>query len=218
MTEDRDLPAGSWPWFHDFARWLGTWVFALPFRLTVHGRERIPRTGPVVVVANHSSMLDGPLVFAVVRRRSVFLIKHEMFTGMLGRVLPKIGQLPVRRDVPDREPLMAAVRVLRAGGLVGVFPEGGRGAGDVADARNGAAWLARTTGAMVLPIACRGTRRVPGSGVRRRIDLLVGEPFTVCADRGKAGLAVATAQLRDALAALVTELDHIRAGDAAETA
>ena len=210
-----DLPEGSWLWLHDFARWLGTWIFALPFRLTVRYPQRIPRSGPVVVVANHSSFLDGPLVFALVRRRSVFLIKDEMFTGALGWVLPKIGQLSVRRGVPDRAPLTAAVRVLRAGGLVGVFPEGGRGAGDVTDARNGAAWLARTTDAVVLPIACRGTRRAPESGFRRRVDVLIGEPFAVCADRGKAGLAVATEQLREALAKLVAELDQIRADEAA---
>jgi 1-acyl-sn-glycerol-3-phosphate acyltransferase len=207
------LPPGSWPWLHDLARWLGSWIFLAPFRLRVRGRERVPARGPIVVVANHSSLLDGPLVFAAVRRRRpVFLIKQEMFRGPLRWALPRIGQLAVRRGEPDRVPLLAAVRVLAAGGVVGVFPEGHRGAGDVAQAENGAAWLARSGHAVVLPVACRGTIRptAPEKRFRRRVDVLVGEPFTVSAERGRAGLAAATEQVRGSLADLVGELDRLR--------
>jgi 1-acyl-sn-glycerol-3-phosphate acyltransferase len=144
-----DLPPGSWPRLHDLARWIGTWLFLPLFRLRVYHRGRIPASGPVVLVANHSAFVDGPLLFGLLRRRAVFLVKQEMFDGPLGPVLPLIGQLAVRRGEPDRRPLMAAVAVLRAGGLVGVFPEGTRGSGEVAAAQHGAAWLARTTGAVV---------------------------------------------------------------------
>jgi 1-acyl-sn-glycerol-3-phosphate acyltransferase len=135
-----------------------------------------------------------------------------MFRGALGWVLPRLGQLPVRRGQADRAPLMAALRVLRAGGLVSVFPEGTRGAGDVADAQHGAAWLARSTGARVLPVVCRGTRRPDGSRRRwrPRVDVLVGKPFEVSAGGGRAGLAAATEQVRSGLAALVTEVDVLR--------
>jgi 1-acyl-sn-glycerol-3-phosphate acyltransferase len=211
-----DLPDGSWPWLHDFARWLGTWIFAAPFRMRVHQRERIPATGAVVVVVNHSSLLDGPMVIGILRRRAVFLVKQEMFTGPLGWALPRIGQLPVRRGMAERMPLLAAVRVLRSGGVVGVFPEGSRGLGDVASAENGAAWLARSGGAVVLPVACRGTRKPDGGrrGFRPKVDILIGDPITPATARGRAGLAVATEQVRGALAELVVELDRLRAGSA----
>jgi 1-acyl-sn-glycerol-3-phosphate acyltransferase len=207
-----DLPPGAVPWLHDVARWIGTWCFRLPFRLRVHGRDRVPADAPMVLVANHSSFVDGPLLFGVIGRRSVFLVKQEMFRGALGWALPRIGQLPVRRGRADRAPLMAALRVLRAGGLVSVFPEGTRGAGDVADAQHGAAWLARSTGAQVLPVVCRGTRRPDGSRRRwrPRVDVLVGKPFEVSASGGRAGLAAATEQVRSGLAALVTEVDVLR--------
>lgn len=210
------LPPGSWPWLYSLARWLGTWIFHVPFRLRVHGRERVPRGGPIVLIANHSAFVDGPIVFGALPRRPVFLIKQEMFRGPLGVVLPRIGQLAIRRNVAHREPLLAAVRVLRAGGVVGVFPEGQRGAGDVAAAENGAAWLARMSNAEVLPVACRGTRRPEGGGrrFRPRVDVLIGEPFRLPDRRGRAGLAEATEQLRSALADLVTELDRLRAGTA----
>ncbi|GAA2882534.1 lysophospholipid acyltransferase family protein [Pseudonocardia halophobica] len=208
-----DLPAGADPRLHDLARWVGTWCFRPVLRVHVHHRERIPATGPVVLVANHSSLVDGPLIFGLLGRRSVFLVKQEMFTGILGRGLRGIGQLAVRRGEPDRAPLTAALGVLRGGGLVGVFPEGTRGSGDVAAAQQGAAWLARTSGAQVLPVVCRGTRRPEGSGRRwrPRVDVLVGEPLPAPTGRGRAELAAATETVRGALAALVADLDAIRA-------
>ena len=57
-----DLPAGADPRLHDLARWVGTWWFRPVFRVHVHHRERIPATGPVVLVANHSALVDGPLL------------------------------------------------------------------------------------------------------------------------------------------------------------
>lgn len=209
-----DLPVGSSPVLHDVARWIGTWLFKPVFRLHWHGARRVPAQGPVVLVANHSAFVDGPLLFGMFHRRAVFLVKQEMFRGVAGWALPRIGQLPVRRGEPDRAPLLAAQRVLRGGGLVAVFPEGTRGVGDAASAQNGAAWLARSTNALVVPVVCRGTRRPEGSGrrFRPRVDILVGEPFAVSETRGRAGLAAATEQIRSALADLVRELDGLRGG------
>jgi 1-acyl-sn-glycerol-3-phosphate acyltransferase len=210
-----DLPGGSWRRLHDFARWLGTFVFVPFYRLRVRGLENVPRTGPVLMIANHSTMVDGPVLFAVLPRRQVFLIKREMFKGPLGFLLPRIGQVPITRGEPDRGALMTAVRLLKAGGMVGIFPEGTRGDGDVDEAHNGAAWLARTAGAVVLPVACRGTLR-PATVTRRRfrphVDVLVGRPFELPADKGRAALTAATERVRVELASLVAELDRLRAG------
>ncbi|MBB5958401.1 1-acyl-sn-glycerol-3-phosphate acyltransferase [Saccharothrix tamanrassetensis] len=206
------LPPGTLPRLLDFGRWFARGPFSWAFRVRASGRSNLPADGPVVLVANHSSMVDGPILFGVLPRPVVFLIKQEMFRGLAGWGLRRIGQLPVRRGVPDRAPLLAAQQVLRGGGVVGVFPEGTRGAGDVAQAQQGAAWLARTTGAVVVPVACRGTLRPPGSGRRFRpvVDVLVGEPFEPPADKGRQGLEKATEQVRDRLATLVAELDSKR--------
>ncbi|MGH3568438.1 MAG: lysophospholipid acyltransferase family protein [Pseudonocardia sp.] len=207
-----DLPPGAWPWLHDLGRWVGTWLFRPGFRVRVHHRDRIPAAGPVVLVANHSAMLDGPLLFGLLGRRMVFLVKQEMFRGLAGWGLRRIGQLAVRRGEPNPGSLRAAMAVLRGGGAVGVFPEGTRGSGDVAAAQHGAAWLARTTGAVVLPVVCRGTRRPGGSGRRwrSRIDVLVGEPLAIPGGGGRAGLVAATEIVRAELAGMVRELDEIR--------
>jgi 1-acyl-sn-glycerol-3-phosphate acyltransferase len=206
------LPEGSSALLHDIGRWIARGPARTPFRVRSHCVSRMPADGPVVVVANHSSMADGPILFGVLPRRVVFLIKQEMFKGVVGTLLRKIGQLAVRRGEPDRAPLLAAQKVLRAGGVVGVFPEGTRGTGDVAEAQRGAAWLARSTGAVVVPVACRGTLRPAGSGRRFRpvVDVLVGEPFELPTDKGRQALEKATEQVRDRLATLVAELDSQR--------
>jgi 1-acyl-sn-glycerol-3-phosphate acyltransferase len=211
------LPDGAWPWFHDLTRWIGSWLFFAVYRLRVHGRERIPVAGPVVVVANHSAAVDGPLLYGLLGRRCVFLVKHEMYRGVLGLLLRRIGQLPVRRGEPERTPLLAAMRVLRAGGVVAVFPEGSRGEGNVLTAHHGAAWLARASSAAVLPVAVRGTRRAGARRLRPRVDVLVGRPVQVPSGGGKAGLTTATERVRAELGSLVSELDSIRAGNLPST-
>lgn len=215
MSRAPDLPDGAWGWLHDLARWIGTWCFVPFYRLRVHHRSRVSRAGPVVVVANHSAFVDGPLLYGLLGRRAVFLVKDEMFRGPLGYVLPRLGQLAVRRGTVDRRPLTAALEVLRGGGMVVVFPEGTRGTGEVAAARQGAAWLARQAQAPLLPVVCRGTQRPRGGGrrVRPRVDVLVGEPLPVPAGRGRAELAEATESIRTALVTLVAEVDEIRVSE-----
>jgi 1-acyl-sn-glycerol-3-phosphate acyltransferase len=212
VTSRADLPPGSWPWLHAVAKWIGTWLFVPLYRLHVYHLERVPASGAVVLVANHSAYIDGPLLFGLTRRRSVFLVKQEMFTGLLGLALLRLGQIPVRRGTVDRRPLITALAVLRGGGLVGVFPEGTRGTGEVAAAHNGAAWLARTSGATVVPVVCRGTRRPEGSGrrLRPRVDIMVGEPLLIPGGGGRAGLTAGTETVRAELARLVHELDQVR--------
>ncbi|WP_199434885.1 lysophospholipid acyltransferase family protein [Qaidamihabitans albus] len=209
------LPEGSWPWLHDIGRGIARYLYRPTYRVRTEGLGRVPRTGPVVLVANHSSMIEPQLIFGMLPRRAVFLVKDEMFTGPAGWGLRRIGQIRVTRGAPDRAALQAAVRVLRDGGMVGVFPEGTRGPGDVAQAQQGAAWLVRATGAIVLPVAVRGTLRPPGHRRHRRrfrpvVDLLVGEPFALDVGRGRTGLEEGTERLRSTLAALVDRLDRQR--------
>ncbi len=207
-----DLPAGTSPRLHDLARRVVGRGLRQVLRVRVHHGERIPASGPVVLVANHSALVDGPLLLGLVGRRGVFLTKQEMFRGPLAWLLRRLGQIPVHRGRPDPAPLRTAVGVLRGGGLVGIFPEGTRGAGDVAAAQHGAAWLARASGAAVLPVVVRGTRRTAGQRrrFRPRVDVLVGAPLTDAPGGGRAGLATATETVRAALAGLVAELDELR--------
>jgi 1-acyl-sn-glycerol-3-phosphate acyltransferase len=131
--------------------------------LTVRGAERVPPDGPLVVVANHIGFLDGPLMAIVTPRPVHVLAKREMYHGALGQFLSATGQIPVLREGPDPAAVKIALRVLRDGGAVGVFPEGTRGAGEVSRVKPGAAYLAMASGASVVPVVFLGTRLPGGS-------------------------------------------------------
>ena len=133
------------------------------WHLTVRGAEQVPSQGPVVVVANHVGVLDGPLMAIVSPRPVHVLTKREMYEGRLRGLLIASGQIPVHREGPDPAAVKAALRVLRDGGVVGVFPEGTRGAGEVERVKPGAAYLAMAAGATVVPLVFLGTRLPGGS-------------------------------------------------------
>ena len=126
------------------------------WRTEVVHASKVPQTGPVVLVANHVGFIDGPLVHGVSPRPTHFLVKEEMFRGMLGWILTASGQIEVRGS--GREALSRARQVLQRQGAVGVFPQGTRSGAEVSTIHGGAAWLAVNSGATVVPVAVFGTR------------------------------------------------------------
>ncbi len=165
-------------------RRVGQALFHSVYRTHVLDAHRVPRTGPVLLAANHTGILDGPLVYGVAPRPVHFLVKIEMFHGFPGWLLEHCGQIPIDRSSVDRVALQTALAVLRRGGAVGVFPEGSRGLGDVAAVHQGVTWLAVASGAPVVPVACLGTRP-QGAGVGRpplpghRVAVAFGEPVSL---------------------------------------
>ena len=192
---------------------VGRILFGAFYRVDVVGRRRVPRTGPVVFVANHVGFLDGPLLPALAPRPTSVLVKREMFKGLLGWFLTWIGHIPVTRGSGDRTALTRAVAILHSGGVVGIFPEGTRGRGDVAAVQQGAAWLAQQGQAKVVPVAFLGTRRTgasKGSLPRpwSRMVVEFGEPMDLAPDpalTGRQRLAAATDTVRETLATHVRE-------------
>jgi 1-acyl-sn-glycerol-3-phosphate acyltransferase len=152
-------------------------------KLEVRGSEHVPAEGPAILVANHSGFLDGPALFAAAPRAGTFLVKAELYAGPLGHALARLDQVPVNRGRADRTALRAALTALEAGRLVGVFPEGTRGVGDVSKIHDGVGWLVAHSRAPVVPVAIFGTRREQRPQ-RRGIRVVFGESFEVgiCGD------------------------------------
>lgn len=198
-------------WRASLGRPVGVSVFRTLYRGRARHPERVPRTGPVILVANHASYLDGPLVFSLCPRPASFLVKQEAFSGIFGWVVRSVGQIPIDRSVGDRRALASATAVLGRGGVVGIFPEGTRTDGDVEQVNQGAAWIALRTGARIVPVAVLGTRvdgGSPDAWPRPRSVLTVdfGDPFELHVDPavpGRDRLRMASEQLRDVLAAHV---------------
>ncbi|CUR60390.1 Phospholipid/glycerol acyltransferase [metagenome] len=182
-------------------------------RLT--GVEHVP-PGAHVVASNHLGLMDGPLLAAYHPAPLHALTKQEMFNGIPGAVLRATGQISLDRWSADPGAIKASLRVLRDGGVVGVYPEGGRGNGEFDQIRAGAAYLALVTGAPVLPLAIFGTR-TPGGHTNSRpprgaaIDFVYGAPITIDPvpfPRTQEQIRHATAFLHEALRA---HLDAARA-------
>ncbi len=142
---------------------------------------------PVVLAANHVGWLDGPMLGIYSPRPVHALTKREMFSGGMDRFLRSSGQIPVDRFAPDPLAIKAFLRVLRDGGVAGIFPEGARGTGELELFKRGTAYLALVTGAPVVPVSLFGTRE-PGQDSHSRpargaapIDVVFGEPWQVAA-------------------------------------
>ncbi|NYI03402.1 lysophospholipid acyltransferase family protein [Allostreptomyces psammosilenae] len=166
----------------EIGRRIGVVLMHGGWKVRILGAWRVPMDGPVIFAVNHSSLLDGPMIMGVAPRPIHFLIKQEAFVGPLDPFLRAIGQLPVDRASTDRTAITGALRVLQAGGALGVFPEGTRGDGDFAQLRGGLAWFALRSGAPIVPVACLGTGAEESGGrsvprFRAKVDVVFGEPF-----------------------------------------
>jgi 1-acyl-sn-glycerol-3-phosphate acyltransferase len=148
----------------------------------IHRARLVPGSGPVILACNHIGLFDGPILTAFAPRPVHALVKREMFEGPAGRFFRGLGQISIERVAVDPFAVKQAVRVLRDGGVVAIYPEGTRGRGDVAHSRFGAAYLALVTGAVVVPVAHLGTRAdresvhaIPRRG--QRVDVVFGAPL-----------------------------------------
>jgi 1-acyl-sn-glycerol-3-phosphate acyltransferase len=175
-------------------------------RVTVTGPP--PGDGPALLAVNHTALVDGPLLYGLLPRPVAFLVKAEVFRGPLATLLRHTQQIPVHRGAAERGPLLAALGFLRAGGLVGVFPEGTRGDGDVSQVQHGIAYLAVRSGAPVVPVAVHGTAARRGWEFwrprRPPVRVAYGEPLRLPAGpASRRTVAAAAAEIHRALAAHV---------------
>lgn len=205
-----DAPAA---WRASLGRQVGRVLVSSMYAEKAHADAAVPRSGPVILAANHTGYLDGAVVFGMSPRPAHFLVLASTFELGVGPLLRLTGQIPMHQDRGDRRALSSALGVLQRGGAVGIFPEGGRGRGDVETAGKGVAWLALQGQAPVVPVACLGTRAtgdLASSWPRLRSRLVVdfGEPVHVTRAAGIPGrvrLDRAAEEIRSALAT------HVRA-------
>ncbi len=181
--------------------------------------ERVPRTGPLIVAANHLSNADAPIIAGwltpALGRRIHWLGKREIYSFPLaGPFLRGVSIHPVDRSGADVEAFRVAQRVLDAGNVLVAFPEGTRSTtGGLQRPRDGLAVLALRTDAPILPVGIAGTERLwprgtfPRPGGRVRIS--VGEAFRVravlgtVADDRRTAKALATDTIMRRIAALL---------------
>ena len=146
----------------------------------VHGAERAPDKGPLVVAANHSRFFDPVFVSIAVPRRLRWMAKKELFSFPLRRFFYFIGSFPVDRQGGGRAGLRNALNLLAEGRALGIFPEGTRQkAGEAGEAKTGTVVLALRSGAPVIPVFAGP---IPGPAARlcgARFHVYVGDPIYI---------------------------------------
>jgi 1-acyl-sn-glycerol-3-phosphate acyltransferase len=185
--------------------WLMKHVFLGPllrlfFRPTVEGLDRIPATGGAVLASNHLAVADSFFLPLVVPRRVTFLAKREYFTGrgIKGRFqawfFSGVGQVPIDRSsgAAAQAALDTGIRLLTAGALLGVYPEGTRSPdGRLYKGKTGLARMALQAGVPVIPVAMEGTDKANPIGSKmwrpHRIRMKIGEPLDFSRYDGMAG-------------------------------
>jgi 1-acyl-sn-glycerol-3-phosphate acyltransferase len=165
------------------------------FRPVIEGRENVPRTGPVILAANHLSVMDSFAIPLLAPRPVAFLAKAEYFEGLglsgylMQKVMTATDALPVPRGQhrAAQAALDTALEVLRQGRAFGIHPEGSRSRdGRLYRGRTGVAWLALASGAPVVPVGLIGTDRMQPVGARlprpAKVTVRFGEPLRFDAD------------------------------------
>ncbi len=164
-------------------------VFRLIFRTHIVGRERVPRDGGLLVVSNHISFLDPPLLGAAMPRPVEFMTMAELFRKpWLARLLRTVGCFPIDRSRIDHGAAREAIRRLRADRCVVIFPEGGirlaeqSVLGGEPVFKPGAGSIAVLGGAAILPVIVRDTRKpyaVRNWFRRETMSITFGCPFSL---------------------------------------
>ncbi len=171
--------------FHPFVR--------LYLRQTREGLEYLPKSGPAIIIANHSSYAD-PIVLGSASPRPIhFIVLQRMFDLMVLRWFYwGMGTIPVRIEGQDSRGIKRALRVLSRGRVLGIFPEGTRSPdGAVGEARPGAAMIAALSGAPVIPAYIEGANEAlpVGASFPRpiRVNVKFGPPLYFERHRGRQG-------------------------------
>ncbi|MGA2394896.1 MAG: lysophospholipid acyltransferase family protein [Candidatus Lustribacter sp.] len=163
--------------FYRFSRAICRGVVGMLYGFRAFDVEHVPATGPVIVACNHVSYLDPVVLGIGLRRPLTYLAKKELFAiPVLGPVITALGVYPLDREAGGVAAVRAALRALKDGRCVGIFPEGTRNLTGRAEGKGGAALLGALSGAPVVPAAISGTRHARPF---QRIRVIYGEPVHV---------------------------------------
>lgn len=207
MSQQRE-PRPSLCLYHLFKWSIVSPMLHTYFRGRIYGADRVPLQGPLLVVSNHASYFDPPLLSNCVRRPVAYMAKEELFkTPVFRQAIQLYGAYPVKRGGSDRSAIKAALSRLEKGWAVGIFLQGTR----TKDARIpspklGAALIAAKAQVPLLPVSLWGTQDilVKGKSLPQSVPITVriGEPIEPPESGDRSGLLDLTQRCTDAIHAL----------------
>ena len=184
-------------------------IYKFVFRGQLIGRENIPQKGSYIMVSNHGSLLDPPLLGHALRRNISFMAKAELFKiPLLGFIIKACGAYPVKRGIVDKNTIKTACKKLSNDNCIGIFIDGTRQRnGRVNKPKQGAALLAFKNQKLLLPVAIVNSHRlirfkffIP---LFSKIVIKVGEPVQPPQSSSKNDLNSVTIYLQDKINNLI---------------
>jgi 1-acyl-sn-glycerol-3-phosphate acyltransferase len=182
-----DYDAKNFTGFHRFWELLTASAIQLYYglfygKLTILGRENIPSDGkPLLIVANHLSNWDPPMLVVATRRNMGFVAKEELFVEnpKFGKLITYYGAISVKRDKPEKATFKSVKKIFESGWSVGMFIEGTRNKtpGVMGKPHLGTAYFAKANKVKVLPIGILGTNQKGGHAI-----LKIGKPMDASDD------------------------------------
>ncbi len=183
-------------------------VLRIYFQGRVYGAEYVPQQGPLVVVSNHATYFDPPILSCCVKRPVAYMAKEELFqVPILRQAIQLYGAYPVSRGNADRSAIRSALKCLEAGWATGVFLQGTRTEdGRITEPKLGAALIAAKAKAPLLPVSLWGTQKifVKGSSYPHLVPITVriGQPIAAPTSTERSELESVTQQCATIINAL----------------
>lgn len=172
-------------WYR-FCRIVAASILQLFYRPIRINPDRVPLTGPVLLISNHQSHFDPPAIACCLRKRAcAFLARESLFHNPLfGWLIRSLNSIPIKRDASDTAAMKAALEALARGNPILVFPEGTRSeTGEIQPFKRGVALLIKRSNAPVVPVAIHGSRDAWPKGrpfprlLGARIAIAFGQPI-----------------------------------------
>lgn len=147
--------------FYHIARGIVIFLMRFGFKMTIVHEEPIPKDKGIILACNHRSNCDPVFLGIGVKRQVRFMAKEELFHNKLfGGLLRRLGAFPVARGKGDHEAVDKAISIVQDGGVLGIFPEGGRSNdGALKRAKSGVILIASQAGGDVVPVGIRYGKR-----------------------------------------------------------
>ena len=173
MKKKKKLPEKG----YKFLRFILGWFFRFWYNPKVYGKENIPKTGSILIAANHKHVMDQCSIIISTKRVIHYMAKKEYFEGKTAWFFKMAGCIRVDRSIHDETAKSQALEVLENGGAIGLFPEGTRNKTDqfLLPFKFGAVSMAQKTDSYLVPVGISGDYKFRSKNLR----LYIGKPFKV---------------------------------------
>lgn len=171
--------------WYTFLRFWAQLIFSVLFGIRAYGQRNVPRTGGVILASSHQSYLDPVIVGVGLERQIHIMARENLFrNGLFRRLIESLNAFPVERNSADLAAMHEAIRRLRAGSVLLLFPEGTRTrSGEIGRLQPGLGILAFRSAAAVVPVSIQGAFRCWPRGRRvfrpGQIRVMFGRPLRV---------------------------------------